>query len=297
MAKTGPAKNTREPNASSNSLRPGLYIVATPIGNLGDITRRAIETLRSVDIVACEDTRVTGKLLNAMLIKTRMVTYHEHNGAQQRPKILDAIAEGKAVALVSDAGTPLISDPGYKLVADTSDAGHYVTTLPGASALTSALTLSGLPTDRVLFMGFAPNKSSARFAWFQREQKTNATLVCYESAKRVIASLRDAQSALGDRHVAVCREITKRFEEVVRGTLPDAIAKLEAHNTLKGEIVVVIEGAGASGDEKTEVDSTDILVSALKHMSVKTAAAFVADLTGQRKKALYQKALELTADQ
>ena len=297
MAKTGPITETIETDDGTGSLRPGLYIVATPIGNLGDITRRAVETLRAADVIACEDTRVTGKLLNAMLIKTRMIPYHEHNGSQQRPKILNAIADGKAVALVSDAGTPLISDPGYKLVSDIADAGHFVTTLPGASALTSALTLSGLPTDRVLFMGFAPNKRTARVNWFQKELKTNATLVCYESAKRVIASLNDAKTALGNRQVAVCRELTKRFEEVIRGTLADVIETLESHQTLKGEIVLVIEGAEDTEQSQTEFDPTDILISALKYMSVKSAAEFVAELTGQRKKPLYQKALELTADQ
>lgn len=289
------AKDSDKIDTEHGTLRAGLYIVATPIGNLGDISRRAINTLKQADIIACEDTRVTGKLLNAMLIKNRMLPYHEHNGSQQRPRLLAAISEGKAVALVSDAGTPLISDPGYKLVAEAADAGHMVTTIPGASALTAALTLSGMATDRVLFMGFAPNKSGARTTWFENEATTNATLVFYESAKRLTDSLSDAAKALGPRKVAVCREITKRYEEVLRGDLATLSNTLKDQPPLKGEIVVVVEGASTAKNQD-EQQLEPLLKAALKHMSVKDAAAFVAELTGERKKPLYQKALELSSD-
>lgn len=277
-------------------LKAGLYIVATPIGNLGDISKRALDTLRSVDAIACEDTRVTAKLLNAFLIKKPMMAYHEHNGEQQRPKIESMIREGKAVALVSDAGTPLISDPGYKLVGGLTEAELYVTTIPGPSAVIAALTLAGLPTNRFLFLGFPPNKSKARQDWFFKEQKTNATLVFYESGRRLKECLSDARIAFGDRKATVCREISKRFEEVVRGNISDLIAKLEQGGPPKGEIVVVIEGeqAKATSGSSIDIDADVLLEKALAHMSVKSASAFVADVTGHRKKELYAKALDLT---
>ncbi|MEX0300767.1 MAG: 16S rRNA (cytidine(1402)-2'-O)-methyltransferase, partial [Kordiimonas sp.] len=166
-------------------LPAGLYIVATPIGNLGDITRRAKETLAAADLIACEDTRITGKLLNAYLLKKPMLPYHEHNAAAQRPKLLGKVADGQVVVLVSDAGTPLISDPGYKLVDEAHEQGLLVTSLPGPSAVPTALSVAGLPTNRFLFMGFAPTKAKARHDWFSAENNTDATLVYYESAKRL----------------------------------------------------------------------------------------------------------------
>ena len=283
--------------AAPAGLRAGLYIVATPIGNLADITRRAAETLKAVDLIACEDTRVTAKLLNALLIKKPMIAYHEHNAAGQRPRILEKIAAGQAVALVSDAGTPLISDPGYKLVADVAEAGHYVTTLPGPSAVTAALTLAGLPTDRFLFLGFAPGKSKARHDWFAAEATTQATLVYYESAKRLAASLKDAAAALGPRPAAVCREVSKRFEEVVRGDLAELAGAYAESGPPKGEVVVVIappEKTQAS--DATAIESDRLLKAALQHMSVKSAAAFVAQVTGERKNLLYKQALALTSE-
>ncbi len=279
-------------------VKAGLYIVATPIGNLGDISTRAIETLKRVDAIACEDTRVTAKLLNAFLIKKPMMAYHEHNGAAQRPKLIDMIRSGKSVALVSDAGTPLISDPGFKLVDEVADAGLFITTLPGPAAVIAALTLAGLPTDRFLFMGFAPHKSKARKDWFEKEKNTNATLVYYESARRIKDSLADLLTVLGDRNVAVCREITKKFEEVVRDKSSAAIQRYEELGAPKGELVVVVEAATI--EEKTTEEATvskdTLLETALKHMSVKSAAAFVADLTGARKSEIYTKALSFRQD-
>lgn len=276
-------------------LKPGLYIVATPIGNLGDITARALETLRGADVIACEDTRMTSKLLQAFLIKKPMMAYHEHNGEQARPKIEALIAEGKAIALVSDAGTPLISDPGYKLVRSLVDADIYVTTLPGPSALIAALTLAGLPTDRFTFLGFPPNKSSARKKWYEKEAKNDATLVFYESARRLPESLADAASVFGNRKIAVCREITKKFEEVVRGDLLDVCEHYVGTGSPKGEVVVVIEGEAAKASSGgSAFDTKQLIEKALEHMSVKSAAAFVADLTGERKKDIYQLALDIS---
>lgn len=290
---------TKEENISQKrsvpAVKAGLYIVATPIGNLKDITARALETLRAVDVIACEDTRITAKLLNAYMIKKPMMAYHEHNGEQQRPKIEQLIQDGKAVALVSDAGTPLISDPGFKLVEGFSDKGIYVTTLPGPSAAIAALTLAGLPTNRFLFLGFSPNKSKARQDWFAAEEKTEATLVFYESARRLKDNLSDAYTVLGNRRAAICREISKRFEEVVRGDICDLLTKYEEGGNPKGEVVVVIEAASPSSvDDRAAASADDLLKKALVHMSVKSAAAFVSDVTGVRKKTLYSKALEWT---
>ena len=279
----------------SKKLTAGLYIVATPIGNLGDISKRAKETLAGADLIACEDTRVTGKLLNAYLLKKPMIPYHEHNGALQRPRILAKIADGAAVVLVSDAGTPLISDPGYKLVDEAQSAGLMVTSLPGPSAVPTALSLAGLPTNRFLFMGFSPNKSKARQDWFSAEKNTEATLIFYESAKRLVASLRDAADTLGPRPAAVCRELTKKFEEVVRGDLVALADQYEASGPPKGEIVIVIgPGTKQSAGEASMVNTDETLQLALKHMSVKSASAFVAELLGEKRKAIYSRALELS---
>lgn len=278
-----------------NTLKPGLHIVATPIGNLGDISARALETLRAADIIACEDTRMTSKLLHAYLIKKPLIAYHEHNGEQMRPKIEAMIEEGKSVALVSDAGTPLISDPGYKLVRALVEADVYVTTLPGPSALIAALTLSGLPTDRFIFLGFPPNKSSARQKWYEKAAKIDASLVFYESARRLPDSIVDAADVLGERSAAVCREISKKFEEVVRGNLAGLAERYARSGSPKGEVVVVIEApSNETSENGSAFDTKQLLEKALDHMSVKSAAAFVADLTGERKKEIYQLALEIS---
>lgn len=291
-------RSTGAENEAEQPLKSGLYVVATPIGNLGDITGRALETLRRVDAIACEDTRVTAKLLNAYLIRKPLIAYHEHNAAAQRPKLLSMIEEGKSVALVSDAGTPLISDPGYKLVAEAGERALYVTTLPGASALTAALTLAGLPTDRFLFLGFPPNKSKARQSWFEAEKDQMATLVCYESAKRLAASLADAATALGNRQAAVCREISKKFEQVVRGNLEDLAQRYADSGPPKGEIVLVIAPPTAHRETTEEIssDTQSMLKAALKHMSVKSASEFVAEVSGLRKKELYRMALDIQAE-
>ncbi|WP_262693454.1 16S rRNA (cytidine(1402)-2'-O)-methyltransferase [Kordiimonas aquimaris] len=295
--KTKPTTETPH-NDKEASLSAGLYVVATPIGNLGDITSRALDTLRRVDIVACEDTRVTAKLMNAFLIKKPLIPYHEHNGQTQRPKLISKIKDGKSIALVSDAGTPLISDPGYKLVADVAASGLKVTTLPGPSAVVSALTLAGLPTDRFIFMGFSPNKTNARRNWFEAEKDNSATLVYYESARRLLNSLKDARYALKERSVVVCREISKKFEEVVRGNLDELVDYYETNGEPKGEVVVVIAPPSKQNSQKqnTNIETDKLLSTALKYMSVKTAAAFVAEVSGEKKNPLYKKALELSAE-
>jgi len=281
---------------STPTLPAGLYIVATPIGNLGDLSPRAKETLAGVDLIACEDTRVTAKLLTANLIKKPLQAYHEHNGPVVRPKLLERLAQGARIALVSDAGTPLISDPGFKLVAEAQDAGAAVTSIPGPCAAITALSLAGMPTDRFLFMGFPPNKSGARQSWFEGEAKTRATLVFYESARRLPDCLRDAAVVLPGRDAAVCRELTKKFEETRRGSLQELADHYAAEGAPKGEVVVVIGPPAVKDDpsESAETDAETLLVAALKHMSVKSASAFVAEITGAKKKDIYSRALELS---
>jgi len=287
-----------EIGSERKSLKAGLYIVATPIGNLGDISRRALETLSAADLVACEDTRVTAKLMNAFLLKKPLLPYHEHNGAVQRPKILTKIRDGGAVALVSDAGTPLISDPGYKLVEEAQAEGLHVVSIAGPSALIAALSIAGLPTSKFTFLGFPPNKQKARIDWFGAQSQSDATLVFYESAKRLPACLTDAASVLGARKAAVCRELTKKFEEVVKGDLHELAARYASSGPPRGEIVVVIEGAAKanSSEDKKAADLDRALGLALEHMSVKTAAAFVAQLLEMRRGQVYSRALELSKD-
>ena len=203
----------------ASPLAAGLHLVATPIGNLRDITLRALETLAAADLIACEDTRVTRRLLDRYGIATPLTPYHEHNAAAARPKLIARLAAGKSVALVSDAGTPLVSDPGFKLVREARDAGHAVTALPGASAVLAALTVAGLPTDRFLFEGFLPAKEGQRRARIVELARVPATLVLFESGPRLAAALADLAAGLGAREAAVCRELTKLYEEVRRGDL------------------------------------------------------------------------------
>ena len=273
---------------------PGLYLVATPIGNTGDITLRALETLKGADLVACEDTRVTAKLLTRFGIHAHTVPYHEHNAAAMRPKLLERLRAGQVVALVSDAGTPLISDPGYKLVQAVVEAGLAVTALPGASALLTALQLSALPTDRFLFLGFLPGKAAARRAAIEEVAGLGATLVCYESAQRLAALLADLAGALGPRPAAVARELTKLFEEVRRGTLSELAAHYAEAGPPKGEVVVVI-GPPADSEAETldEAGLDAALRQALATSSLRDAVATVARLSGQPRKTVYARALTL----
>ena len=225
-------------------LEAALYLVATPIGNLADITVRALETLAGCDMLACEDTRVTRVLLSRYGIGRRTMAYHEHNAAEAGPRLIEAVLGGKSVALVSDAGTPLISDPGYRLVAEAPEAGIRVVPIPGASAVLAALSASGLPTDAFLFAGFLPSKAEARRRRIEELSGVPATLVFYESPRRLAAALSDFAATLGERSAVIGREITKAFEEFRRGTLPDLAAHYVKADTPKGEVVVCVAPSG-----------------------------------------------------
>ncbi|MBB4856748.1 16S rRNA (cytidine1402-2'-O)-methyltransferase [Novosphingobium chloroacetimidivorans] len=270
-------------------LPAGLYIVATPIGNLGDITLRAVEVLGAVSLVACEDTRVTGKLLNRLGLKKRMVRYDDHADAGARDRLLAAMRE-EPVALVSDAGTPLISDPGYRLVRAAREEGIAVTSLPGPSAAVVALTLSGLPNDRFLFAGFLPNKVKAREDVLRELAAVPATLMFYETAPRLLDALAAIGLVLPGREVAVARELTKRFEECRHGS-PDEIAAHYAAHPPKGEIVLLV--APPSDEAVDEADADALLREALLTEKPSQAAAQVAKATGLDRKTLYARALEL----
>jgi 16S rRNA (cytidine1402-2'-O)-methyltransferase len=273
-------------------LAPGLHIVSTPIGNLGDITLRALSTLAAADLIACEDTRVTRKLLDRYAIAAPLTPYHDHNAATARPKLLQRLAEGAAIALVSDAGTPLISDPGYKLVRAVVEAGHAVTAIPGASSVLMALTVAGLPTDQFFFAGFLPPKQGARRARIAELARLPATLVLFETGPRLADTLADLAAGLGDREAAVCRELTKLHEEIRR--LPLAtLAQARAEQETRGEFVLVIAPPLAAA-LPSEDDADALLRAALARTSLKDAVAEVAVATGLPRRTLYQQALALT---
>src|SRR6266566_3843253 len=273
---------------------PGLYLVATPIGNLGDITLRALQTLAGVDIIACEDTRITRRLTERYGIAAELTPYHEHNAAMARPKIVERLAQGGSVALVSDAGTPLISDPGFKLVRETCAAGHPVIALPGPSSVLSALSVAALPTDRFFFEGFLPAKEAARRARLAELARIPATLVLFETGARLAAALADLAAGLGDREAAICRELTKLHEEVRRGSLSELAHAYRELPEPRGEIVIVTapppeqQPAGAE-----EVDA--LLRNALERLSVKDAVDEVAGVSGQPRRDVYRRALALKA--
>lgn len=273
-----------------NALPPGLYIVATPIGNLSDLSPRAADILARADLIAVEDSRVTARLLHHIGVKRPMLPYHDHNAERVRPQLLERMREG-AVALVSDAGTPLISDPGYKLVRDARAAGVTVTTIPGPSAVVAALTLAGLPTDRFLFLGFLPPKGGAKATAIAEVAAVRATLVLYESGPRLAATLQALRDGLGDREAAVAREISKKFEETVTGTLSD-LADRYAEAPPKGEIVIVVAPPGeaeAAGEEAVD----EALREAMGRLSASRAAAEVAERLGIPRRRAYERALQL----
>ncbi len=277
-------------------MEPGLYIVATPIGNARDITLRALDVLEAADLVLCEDTRVTSKLFAIHGLKTPLRAYHEHNAAAERPKVITRIREGAAVALVSDAGTPLISDPGYKLVEALLDENLAVTTLPGASSVMAALTLAGLPTDRFLFAGFLPPKQAARRAALEEVQSLKASLVFLESPRRLAAMLADVAKVLGDRQVSVARELTKKFEEVRRGSAVELVAHYDEAGAPKGEVVVIV-GPPEGEAEMDDASIDDMLRKALAQHSLKDAVAAVTGATGLKRREIYARALDLTKDE
>jgi 16S rRNA (cytidine1402-2'-O)-methyltransferase len=271
---------------------PGLYLVATPIGNLGDISLRALEVLAGADCIACEDTRVTRKLTERYGIATPLTPYHEHNAAEARPKLLARLARGQTVALVSDAGTPLISDPGYRLVQAANEAGHLVTALPGPSAVLAALSVAGLPTDRFFFEGFLPPKQTARQKRIAALANIPATLVLFESGPRLADALADLAEGLGARAASVCRELTKMHEEVRRGDLASLAHDYAAGAETRGEIVIVV--APPAEQEIAQSDLDAMLRNALARVSVKDAVGEVALASGRPRREVYQRALALT---
>ena len=270
-------------------VEPGLYVVSTPIGNLGDVTLRALETLASVDLIACEDTRVTGKLLARYQIKVPMLPYHEHNAARNGPRILDRLSQGQSVALVSDAGTPIVSDPGAALVRQAREAGHKVVPVPGASAVLAALVGSGISADQWTFAGFLPSKKDARIKQLQSFSNHPGMLVFFESPNRLAASLTDMSAVFGkDRKACVCRELTKLHEEFMTDRL-DKLVETYLDRTVKGEIVILVSQA-----DQEPIENVDGLLSELlTSHSVSRAASEAASLTGLSKKMLYRRALEL----
>ncbi len=271
-------------------FEPGLYILATPIGNLGDISKRAGDILAAADLIAVEDSRVTAKLLRHLEIKRPMMAYHDHNGDRMRPGLIARLSS-QVVVLVSDAGTPLISDPGYKLVRDARAAGHFVTSIPGPCAAIAALTLAGLPTDRFLFLGFLPNKAKAREDAIREVAGVRATLILYESGQRVAATLNALAQILGDREAAVAREISKAYEETVSGSLSSLAARYKDAPP-KGEIVVIVAPPGEA--EAASADDIEAaLIEALARLSPARAASEVAKALGADRKALYARALAL----
>jgi 16S rRNA (cytidine1402-2'-O)-methyltransferase len=272
----------------------GLYLVATPIGNLGDITLRALEVLAGVDVIACEDTRITRRLTERYDIATPLTPYHEHNAAEARPRLLKRLVADEAVALVSDAGTPLVSDPGFKLVRAACAAGHPVMALPGASAVLAALAVAALPTDRFFFEGFLPPKPAARRKRIAALASIPATLVLFESGTRLAATMADLAAGLGPRPAAICRELTKLHEEVRRSELAQLARDYAAGAETRGEFVIVV---AAPAEEETQgVDVDDLLRHALARVSLKDAVGEVALATGRPRLEVYRRALELAKD-
>ncbi len=279
--------------AEADPIAPGLHVVATPIGNLRDITLRALATLAAADAVIAEDTRVSRNLLAHYGVTTPLVAYHEHNAAVVRPHLLARLSEGAALALISDAGTPLVSDPGYKLVAEALAAGIAVTSVPGPSALLAALVVAGLPTDRFFFEGFLPSKSAARRARINELALVPGTLVFFESPRRLAEMLSDLTAELGDRPAAVARELTKLYETTRRGTLSELAAQFGAEAPPKGEIVVLV-GPPEAAAPVAEQELDRLLNGALQKMSVKDAAVAVSAQTGAPRRQVYARALTLT---
>lgn len=280
---------------SSPVFRAGLYLVATPIGNLGDITVRAMDVLRHADLVLCEDTRVSGKLMKAYDIQAKLQAYHDHNEGRDHSYILGLLEGGNVVALISDAGMPMISDPGYKLVQACYDAGVYVTSVPGANAPLSALQLSGLPSHAFSFIGFLPHKSKARRDVLDMWKDAPGSLIAFEASSRLLASLRDILDVLGARDVAVVREITKMYEQVRRGAVSDLILFYDENGAPKGEIVLVIAPNEAKIYCQEEIDT--MIRNALKITKSKQAAKDVAKITGRKASDIYDRILALSSEE
>jgi len=272
-------------------LAAGLYILATPIGNARDITLRALEALKGCDVIAAEDTRVTSKLLSIHGISKPLIAYNDHNGQQMRPKILARLAQGEVVVLVSDAGTPLVSDPGYKLVREVITAGANIVVLPGPSAVLAGLSLSGLPSARFLFAGFLPSRAGERKSALEELKSVDATLIFFESAQRLAESLAAMAEVLGDRPCAMARELTKLHEEVRRGSLTELAAHYEKAGAPRGEVTLLVAPPLDAAPDTARIDAA--LKAALPFMPVKAAADMIAGLTDAPRKQIYARALEL----
>ena len=272
-------------------LAAGLYVLATPIGNARDISLRALDVLRGCTVIAAEDTRVTSKLLAIHGVQKPLIPYNDHNGPEMRPRILARLEQGEAVVLVSDAGTPLVSDPGYKLVREVIAAGLCVVAIPGPSAVLTGLALSGLPSDRFLFAGFLPSRAGERQSALEELKDLRATLIFFESAQRLGETLAAMADVLGDRACAVTRELTKLHEEVRRGSLHELAAHYEEAGAPRGEVTLLVGPPVDAAADTTKVDAA--LKAALAFMPVKAAAEMIANLTGSHRRAIYDRALEL----
>lgn len=291
MAAAGKSVPGAPVSKERGDLAAGLYVLATPIGNARDISLRALDILKGCDVIAAEDTRVTAKLLAIHGISRPLVPYNDHNGGEMRPKILARLEQGQGVVLVSDAGTPLVSDPGYKLVREAIAAGAHVVAVPGPSAVLAGLTLSGLPSDRFLFAGFLPSKAGERKTALEELKAVRATLIFFESAQRLAESLTAMSDVLGDRPAAMTRELTKLHEEVRRGSLRELAAHYEKAGAPKGEVTLLVGPPLEVVADDAKVDAA--LKAALAFMPVKAAADMIAALTDGSRKQLYARALEL----
>lgn len=292
ISEGGASQSTKHSFAAQMTrFEPGLYVVATPIGNLRDITLRALDVLSGADIILAEDTRQTRKLLDAYDIKTPLSAYHDHNAAKRIPALLERLEGGAVIALVSDAGTPLVSDPGFKLARDAADAGLKVVPLPGASAVLAALVTAGLPSDQFTFAGFMPAKSGARKTELTKLSTTGGTLILFESPGRIAASLADMLEVLGDRPAAIARELTKHYEETRRGSLSALIQGVK-DDPPRGEIVVLI-GAAEDGGVWSETEIDAALTEAAPSQGVGRASSAIAQMSGWKKRDVYQRALSL----
>lgn len=280
----------------NSDLNGGLYIVSTPIGNLRDITLRALDVLASADLVLAEDTRVASKLMHAYGLKPELRPYHDHNGAISRPRVLRELDKGHRIALISDAGTPLVSDPGYKLAKEAIDAGHYVTALPGASAPLAALTISGLPSNSFMFAGFPPPKQQARMKFLEKFVNLDATLIFFEGPSRLAKSLEDMAQIFGNREAVLARELTKRFEEALRHPLSELAEIIKEEGAPKGELVILV-GPPVKGTEVDQDDLDRAIIEALTDAPVKQASSAVAEKFGLKKRDVYARALELKNNQ
>ena len=276
----------------NKKLKPGLYIISLPIGNSKDITIRAIEYLRSVDEIYCEDTRVTNKILSIYKIKKSLKNYHDHNGKKVRPHIIKKIKDGKSIALVSDAGTPLVSDPGYKLVSELKAIDLYVTAAPGVSSPITALTLSGLPTNNFYFLGFLPFKNQSRKNLLEGIKNLKTTIIIFESSNKINKTLQDLINILGNREIAICREMTKKFEEIITGKISDVAQKIVSKK-LKGEIVIVLYG---DNKKDQEINLDEIIDSFEGEHRPSELAKIISEQTGFSKSIIYNKIIRLKED-